>query len=434
MKQKETMTKRMTYECNELDTIAEMLEEKASEGWELASKTGVIWGFRRSEPKKVKFNVEVVDTDVFGDALDEFIAFCEADGWKHVFDAGKIQIFENEDLEAEAIHTDPEVKLAIVHDRCKATRLLLPGVVFLVLAFLTWKLLFPLDIYELTSWYSLFMSCMMPVFAVIMIALMADYLLWYKKAKQAVERGRKPVYKRSKISRYADLFVVTIYLCGLILTALIDAFYGGSETYGLYMVGVFAFLIGFAWFLFPKFLAKRGKKKSSGLLYGAIAVVLAICAGLFVPGGFLVDAPEEAPPVLPLTQADLGIGKTDPKELYMERSGTFLLKETWCEDYSGSNGLNYTVYTTKYDKVYELVVEEFLVPPEEEEEEWIHSDIWYNYKEVDEPAFDAKKVYYNEDLEAWLLLYPDRVIRLDAPEKLTREQKEIIREKLTGDL
>ena len=80
MKQKKTMIKRMTYECNELDTISELLEEKAAEGWELASKTGVIWGFRKSEPRKVKFNVEVVDTNVIGDALDEFIAFCEADG------------------------------------------------------------------------------------------------------------------------------------------------------------------------------------------------------------------------------------------------------------------------------------------------------------------------------------------------------------------
>ena len=66
MKQKETMTKRMTYECNELDTIAELLEEQAAKGWELTSKIGVIWGFRRSDPRKVQFNVEVVDTDVFG--------------------------------------------------------------------------------------------------------------------------------------------------------------------------------------------------------------------------------------------------------------------------------------------------------------------------------------------------------------------------------
>jgi len=137
MRKKNTLIKRITCEYNELDTIAEILEEKAAEGWELSSKTGVIWGFRRSEPRKVKFCAEVVDTDVIGNALDEFISFCEADGWKHTFDAGSIQIFENEDLNAVPIHTEPEVKLRIVHDRCKVTRLLLPvGVLAFVIFFL----------------------------------------------------------------------------------------------------------------------------------------------------------------------------------------------------------------------------------------------------------------------------------------------------------
>ena len=91
MRQKDTFTKRINYEYNELDTIAEYLEEAAADGWELTSKTGAIWGFRRSNPRKVRFSVEVVDTDVTGDVLDEFIAFCEAGGWKHAFDAGALR-------------------------------------------------------------------------------------------------------------------------------------------------------------------------------------------------------------------------------------------------------------------------------------------------------------------------------------------------------
>ena len=434
MKQKDTMTKRMTYECNELDTIAELLEEQAAAGWALGSKTGVIWGFHKSEPRRVQFNVEVVDTDVVGDALEEFIAFCEADGWKHAFDAGKIQIFENEDLEAEPIHTDPEVKLKIVHDRCKATRLLLPGILFLVFVFLTWKLMSPIGIYQLTSWNSLFMLCILPVFGIIMAALMIDYIRWYKQAKRAVECGQRPVYKRSKISKYSDLFLVTVYVGGIILTVLIDAFYGGSRAYAFYMVGLFAFIIGFCWFLFPRISAKRGKKKSNGLAYGAVAAVIAICAGLFVPGGFFVDAQKDATPELPLTQEDLGIAKIDAKELSLEKSGTFLLKELRCDDYSGSHSLIYTVYTTKYKKVYDLVIEDYLVATEEEKSDWTYSEVWYNYKEVDEPAFEAKTVYYNADLKSWLLLYDNRIVHMYEPKRLSDAQKGIVAEKLTGDL
>lgn len=125
MRQKEILTKRIRYEYNELDTIAEILQEKAAEGWELVSKTGNMWGFRRSEPRTAQFNVEVIDLENPAMELAEFVAYCEAGGWKHAFDAGDIQVFENEDLDAEPIHTDPEVKLQIVHERCKAMRICL---------------------------------------------------------------------------------------------------------------------------------------------------------------------------------------------------------------------------------------------------------------------------------------------------------------------
>ena len=82
-----------------LDTIADILQEKAAEGWELVSKTGNTWGFRRSKPRTAQFNVEVIDLENPAMELAEFVAYCEAGGWKHAFDAGDIQVFENEDLE-----------------------------------------------------------------------------------------------------------------------------------------------------------------------------------------------------------------------------------------------------------------------------------------------------------------------------------------------
>ena len=151
MREKDTFTKRIAYEYNQLDTITEFLEEKALEGWELTSKSGAIWGFKKAEPLRVKFSVELMEEGVSGSELDEFIDFCEADGWKHYFDAGSIQIFENEDLEAEPIHTDPAVKLAIVHEKCKAFRVFMPIVCSVIFFVIMWKLMFPLDIYFFKS-------------------------------------------------------------------------------------------------------------------------------------------------------------------------------------------------------------------------------------------------------------------------------------------
>ncbi|MBR5517278.1 MAG: DUF2812 domain-containing protein, partial [Firmicutes bacterium] len=139
MREKDTFTKRIAYEYNQLDTITEFLEEKALEGWELTSKSGAIWGFKKAEPRKVKFSVELMDEGVLGSELDEFIAFCEVGRWKHSFDAGNIQIFENEDLEAEPIHTDPAVKLDIVHEKCKAFRIFMPAVFSVIFLLMMWK-------------------------------------------------------------------------------------------------------------------------------------------------------------------------------------------------------------------------------------------------------------------------------------------------------
>ena len=54
----------------------------------------------------------------------------------------------------------------------------------------------------------------------------------------------------------------------------------------------------------------------------------------------------------------------------------------------------------------------------------------YSYYKVDEPAFGAEKVLYNEYQDRFLLLYSDRVVRLDIGVKLTDAQKKIICEKV----
>ena len=95
----------------------------------------------------------------------------------------------------------------------------------------------------------------------------------------------------------------------------------------------------------------------------------------------------------------------------------------------------YDVYITKYPKVYDVAVDCWTVPTKrhyEMYEDPADVEALYHYEEVKEPAFGADKVYYNDGRR--LLLYPDRVIRIDAPEGLTEEQMKIVAEKLTADL
>lgn len=434
MTQKDTFTKRINYEYNELDTIAEYLEEAAADGWELTSKTGAIWGFRRSNPRKVRFSVEVVDTDVTGDVLDEFIAFCEAGGWKHAFDAGNIQIFETEDMEAEPIHTDPKVKLELVHDRCKALRLLLPAALMVILGLMMKMAYFPLRIDLFADFDSLINLAVLPLLGIILIASMAEYLIWYRKAKKAVDAGLSPIYKRTQVSRILDVLLLAILFGNVIVGNLLGAAFDEDWPFFLSLVAVLAVSIMVFWILFPKLSAKyNNSKKSNGGLF-AIVVIIVLVVSVFVVPKVIPD--EAEPKGIPLTLEDLGICKTDEAGHYEWREASPFLMRYEGGDESQGKAMYYEIYVTDYEKVYDLAVKYWLEPDELDEELFYPDDIkeMYNYKEVDEPAFGAETVYYNQDYDRWLLLYPDRVIWLDTPEKLSSEQKEIIGEKLTGEL
>ena len=65
LKNVDTMTVRFTHSWCELDSLAEFLEEKAAEGWQLTSKTGIILGFRRSKGRQAGGMFSVMETADF---------------------------------------------------------------------------------------------------------------------------------------------------------------------------------------------------------------------------------------------------------------------------------------------------------------------------------------------------------------------------------
>ena len=435
MKQKGTFTKRINYEYNELDTIAEYLEERAAEGWELSSKVGAVWGFRKAEPRKVKFNVEVVDADVSGDALTEFVSFCEADGWSHVFDAGNIQIFENEDLDAAPIHTDPGVKLGIVHERCAVTRILLPIVLSIISALMIKMAYFPLDVHFFTDFSNISSAVFMAVLCVLLLLNMADYLFWYKKAKKIVENGESPIYKRSRFNRAIDMLVVVCLIAYGVVFNLMDTAFDGDWPFFIYLAGLLIVMIVCFWFVFPRMSAKYNhSRKGLGGLYAGILIAFTMIAVIV---GWKVVPYQDKELVPPLTLEDLDICETYEGNLYAWRDASPFLITYEGDDSKGDEFVTYDIYVTDYQKIYDLAVDYWLEPTERDYEIFEdQSDIkeMYNFKETTEPAFGADKVYYNENYDRWLLLYPDRVVRLDVCVPLSDTQMRIVAEKLTGEL
>ena len=430
-KEKNVLTKRFAYDYNELDSVAEFLEQKAAEGWELTSKTGVMFGFRKCEPKKVKISVELVYANKGDSERERFVEYCEASGWKHIFSDGKIQIFETEDLDTEPIHSDPEVKLALIHKKCRVLRMILPPVLTVVI-FALWKqMVFPMEIDDIFQWNYLLTMIGFPLLGIMMIAYGMDYWRWYRDAKAKVSKGERPMYKRTKVNQMSDKILMIYIFGGLWGTNMLDAIYSGNTEVILVCGGIFV-IAGSFLLLYPRISAKNTRDKTGDFpTYVAFAVILFILlsAGSIV---VLIDGPEDMPKDedMPLLLIDLGVEYKGEIERYTSQSGTILgrsmyYSDGWWDPYDDEEEgerMGYTFYVAASEKIRERILKEKCLKAT------------VDYEAVDEPAFAADIVYYSQKEEQWLLVYDEGIVEFWTSMKLTDKQKWVAGEMFKSEL
>lgn len=430
MKTKNTMTARFQYRYNELDALADYLEKQAAEGWELTSKTGIMLGFRRCEPKKVKISVELVYPDSNDWQNKRYIEYCKAAGWKHIFEDGKIQIFENEDLDAVPINTDEELKLKTIHRKSFKTTVIafLP---MLILGLKFFRAFYePFSYHSYLSNYSIFVLVEMPILFLLIFIDMAEYLHWYVKARKTVALGGRPAYKRRFMSTIGDKIMMFFILWGMIAAQSMDAYYsgGGDLVYWcVMMVILVAMTVGY-----PFYMAKFNQSRQGGLaMYFVISIGLIVMVSLI---GFAVsnmgnddyiqteDGWEQVScDKIALDFHDLGVKTTNKDNRHLYQRGSLLLQYEEGNDLTENESkrdLRYVIYKTKIQHIYDMVLQENYA-----------EDIGTRFQEVDEPIFNAEKVYHSHQHE-WLILKKDKMIYLDTNFELTDAQKQIVVDKL----
>ena len=435
LKDMNTMTVRFACEYNELDALAEFLEKKAAEGWQLTSKTGVSLGFRRSALRKVRVSVELVYSDDNDYDNARFIEYCESAGWRHMFSDGKIQIFETDDLDATPIHTDPALKLAAVHRKAKKMNLWLP-VIALFFSCL-WMKHFRLnfDYGTLMSSREILAVFGMPFLMLVLVLLAGSYLHWYLKAKKAVADGQSPDYRKKRLNRILDK-VILLYIFGGIWGAqLLDAYFSGKRTEMITTLALFAVILLFI-ILFPFFSARFGTARKGNygtyLLIGiGLAVLTSAVTGVIietaesgeyvqVDGSYQMVSLDE----LPLTMEDLGIETAAYADRYCDRGGTPFIRYMECDDFSNNEEnyfLSYRVYVGNARKLVQWMIEsrrEFM-----------------EFSEIEDEGFHGGKTYISvgeggSKENKWILQYGDRAIWINTNIPLSDSQKKIIREKL----
>lgn len=419
MKGKKIWTTQFYFERNELDSVAEFLEDKFANGWEMTSLTGGIFGFRKTEPKTVKVSVELADTD--GDVTEKkrFIEYCEADGWKHFFDGGLLQFFLNEDLDAEPIHTDEEVKLSLVHKKCFSVRVILNLVLIGALMLCLWMIFSDIKYWHLYSSQQVMHMMLMPLGIPLVLISMGGYLLWYRRAKLAVERGLAPVYRRSKVGRAVDRISIVWMLLVLWGGILMDAVYEKSKV--SLAMGIF-FIVGTYLFIFVYIRIEASRNRSQGqstIKYIVCAVVfIAMLSGLayliFLPAGEREDYGQPT-----LTLEELGVTSDGSSDQTVHFEGSPLVKYESGYERWGSKRIDYECYSTKVAWAYDLILQQRFF-------DWDKT-----YERVEDDAFDANEVYLMGQaagLSQWLLIYDEHILYLETTLDLTDDQKAMIGE------
>lgn len=84
----------------------------AENGWLLQGVKGPFFKFKRIEPKKIKYSLDVLNKVSIFDHKDtetvlEYREYCTTAGWTYICQIGKIQIFYTEENNKTiSIHTD----------------------------------------------------------------------------------------------------------------------------------------------------------------------------------------------------------------------------------------------------------------------------------------------------------------------------------------
>ena len=178
-------------------------EKMARRGWLLDNVGGVLWRYRKIEPQRLRFAMtyfpEVTgfepDTPAAQTDMEEL---CARAGWQLAANAGKFQVYYNEDPQAVELDTDPGIQLEVIHRAMKKN--FLPSYALLAVCAVMQILT---QIGSLTRDYGVFYSgpaqyfsgfswMMLPIWCGLLAIYLLElgrYLLWYRKAKGRAEEG-----------------------------------------------------------------------------------------------------------------------------------------------------------------------------------------------------------------------------------------------------
>lgn len=411
------------HECKALE---EYLEEKALEGWMLEDIICGFLIFKKNKPQKCKFAV-----DIFTDNnKDEYIEYCEAGGWKYLFQHDKFLIFYTEDKIITPIQTDEEIVLKKV--RKSILRSLLYNI------FLIGLMISNLFTGEKNG-YGFFSEIsdngallVMASLIIIIIGAVIDTVkdgLWYFKSNRAFKINENINYPSLKSLKVKNV-CFSMYMCilGLMIINLFG--YIGSNK-GHIFLAVFVVMCAVCISRIINILLKKYKKASKVLAVLICVVAIFISTNIIVSGRDMINyvRNESQTPIMSIS--DFIDMKTKTEYLYFDSSKSFLASSyTYSYEgyYSGTEAVDKVGSEVYFD--YEICKSKYKWIIDKTFETYLKRYKHFEYEEVQDDNWGALTVYKSDKLNGgYLLKYKDRVISVTGSIDLSKKNIKLIKEK-----
>lgn len=411
------------HECKALE---EYLEEKALEGWMLEDIICGFLIFKKSKSKKCKFAV-----DIFTDNnKDEYIEYCEAGGWKYLFQYDKFLIFYTEEKTITPIQTDEEIVLK------KVSKSILKSLLYDI--FLIGLMIYNLFTGE-ENGYGFFSEISdngalltMASLIIVIIGAVGDTIkdgLWYFKSNKAFKLNENINYPNLKSIKVKNI-CFNMYMCMLGLMS-ISLFGDLGSDKGYIFLAVFVLISAVCISRLINILLKKYKKIRKVLAVLICAAGMCISTNIIVLGKEMINYVGDESQTPMMSVSDLVDMNTKKEYLYFDSSKSFLASsytysyegyynDAESVDKAGSEVyFDYEICKSKYQWVIDKTFESYLKRYKYFECEEIKDDNW-----------DALVVYKFDELNnGYLLKYKDRVVSVYGSIDFSKKNIDFIKEK-----
>lgn len=391
------------YECN---AVKEYLESMAEKGWMLQSISMNFFKFKKIEPRKISYSVDTLHKISIFDTKDndevlEYRRSREADGWRFICQANKVQIFASEyEWETISIYKEPEELFKSIY---KSSYYYVFNQLAIVILFVfnTYLQFFARSLdHSLSSNLSIATGILMGTIILINFIEVVSFFCWYLKTKRKLKENKFKHYGSYKQLRIKN----SIILLGIVLnviTLIVCMILGDGITIAdllLILIPVIVMLISYK--LIDKLKVSTGINIfiTIGITIISLIMVIEVLASPMVNWFDLKD--NNIAYELNLTVADFEIDKADENPYKNIQSSVLAKRIQYSSDYD-NNSLDYTIIESKYPWVIKLYKNRLLNELDEYE---------LNMSERNINLTKNIKIYSDDNFKKYVIISEDRVV------------------------